>query len=232
MGPHRSRSRRRVSGTARRGGLAAALLCLAAAVSGCGIVPYFSTIIFGGDEKIPPVYEFPKEKKILVFVSNDPSLHYLSGVEMVRTNLANAISDQLLEHQVAASTVSQARLMNVLEQMSERASMVEIGKACGADFVLRVRIEKLSFQDIPNTTLYTGRMQTAVRVIDVGKGRVFPPVEEWHYLKPLTLVPADDASPTYANVVAKTLVLKMSDTIAKLFYEHDAPKGGDPMSME
>ena len=209
-----------------------ALLCLAVGVTGCGVLPYFSTIIFGGNEKIKPLYEFPKEKKILVFVENDPSLYYLSGVEMVRAELASRISDHLLEQQVAVGTISQARLMNALEQLPDRASMSEIGNMCGADFVLRVRIEKLSFQDVPNTTLYTGRMQTAARVIDVNVGKVFPPVEQKYPVDPVTLQPADDSSPTYATVVAKALAIRMSDTIAKLFYEHEAPTSGDPMSME
>jgi len=208
------------------------LLALTATLAGCGVLPWVVTTIFGGNEKVKPLYEFPPDKRILVFVENDPALNYLAGVELVRTNLANVVSDQLVEHGVAASTVSQSRLQNALEQLPERASIGEVGKACSADFVLYVQIEKLSFQDVPNTTLYTGKMQTVVRVIDVEKGKVFPPVEAKHPVPDVTLTPTDDTSPTYTSHVAKNLALRMGDNIAKLFYEHELPKHRDLMSVE
>jgi len=217
-----------------RNGLLSVLLVLSLAgvLAGCGVVPWVTNTIFGRNEKVKPKYEFPKGKTLLVFVESDPALNYLAGVELVRVSLANVIGEQLVENQAVASYVSQNRLQNVLEQLPELASIGEVGQRCGADFVLYVQIEQLSFQDVPNTTLYTGRMQTAVKVIDVTQGKVFPPVEAKYPLKEIKLTPTDDTSPTYTNVIAKVLAIKMGDNIAKLFYEHELPKNGDPMLME
>ncbi|MCL2701707.1 MAG: hypothetical protein FWE88_08440 [Phycisphaerae bacterium] len=229
MTPHPTRLQRFIK-PAHRLIAAATLLLLAGGAAGCGVVPWIVTQ-FRGPEKVKPKYEFPPEKTILVFVENDPALGYLSGVELVRADLANLVSALLVEHKVAARTVSQARLQNALEQLPERAAISEVGKRCDADFVLYVQIEKLSFQDIPNTTLYTGRMKTSVKVIDVNQGKVFPPVETKHSVPQITLPPVDENSPTYANVVAGALIVKMADNITKLFYEHEKPRS-EPMSLE
>ena len=209
-----------------------ALLTLTSILGGCGFIPW-AVANLAPPEKSTPVYEFPKCKKILVFVENDPSLAFVSGLEIVRADLAEQIEQQLVEHEVAGSTIPQARLQNSLDDMpNKRAGIPEVGKKVGADLVLYVQIEKLVFQDTPNTTLWTGRMQVSIKVVDVQKGRVFPPVESVFPVKEVELPAVDDSSPTYGNVVAKALAIKMGDRVAKLFYVYELPQNGEPISMQ
>lgn len=208
------------------------LLTVTMTLGGCGVLPW-TVATFAPPEKSKPVFNIPKDKKVLVFVESDPTLTYVSGVEMVRADLAEQIDKELVKNEVVTTTIPQARLLNVLDSMSNKqASIPDVGKKAGADLVLYVKIRRLVFQDTPDTTLWTGRMQTTVKIVDVNKGPVFPTVEKDYPVKSVELPPVDDSSPTYSNVVAKALAIKMGDRIAKLFYEYDLPKTGEPISLE
>jgi hypothetical protein len=200
-----------------------ALLAGAAMTSGGCAVFAWTAAAFAPPQKVKPVFEFPRGKKVLVFVDSDYPLSY----EPVKSQFTEEISRQLLENKIAASTVPYPLLQNLLDAPSQRTlSVSEVGAKAGAEMVLYVKVEKFSVKDEESTPLWIGRMSATVRVVEVGKGRIWPKDQGEFILPAMELHPVDELSPSYGQQVAQELAVKMGDRIAKLFYEHTVPNTG------
>ena len=191
------------------------LMLAALAQPGCQIFAW-TVAQFGKPPKVKPVYEIPKDKKILVFVDSDVPLNF----EPIKCNLTEELNSQFIGNKIAGSVVSYVKLMDVLESTKKRLSVSEVGKKLDADYVLYVRIEKFSVKDEEATTLWQGKLQVAVRLVDVQKGKVWPTDQKEYVLPLIELSPVDESSPGYGADIARQLSQQMADEVAKLFYEH------------
>lgn len=200
----------------------ASLVLVVGSLCGCANISYL-VATFAPPKKVKPLYEFPKGKKVLVFVDSDTPLSY----EPVKSLLTEELNKQLVENKAVASTIPYNQMMDLMDiKTNQRMAVSDIGAKLGADLVLYVRVERFSVRDDEANPLWTGSMKATVRVVAVGNGRVWPKDQNDYFVPPVELQPVDDLSPTYGQEVAQELATKMADRIAKLFYEYTVPNIG------
>lgn len=204
--------------------LSLVLLAASAVLTGCPAVAW-TAAQFAPPQKVKPIFEMPKDQKVLVFVDSDRPLSF----EPIKGMLTDNLNKQLLDHKIAASVVSRNRLLDVLDEPREHMlSNAEVGQKVGADLVLYIKIEKFSVKDDEASPLYVGRLSVTARLIDVKNlKRIWPTDQNEHVVQPLELNPVDESSPSYGNVVATALAEGMSDRLAKFFYEYTVPNTGE-----
>ncbi|MHC4294948.1 MAG: hypothetical protein ACYSTL_05125 [Planctomycetota bacterium] len=203
------------------------LLTLTLSLAGCQPVIGWLVNVFAPPKKVAPVYAPPPDKKVLVFVddlTNPVSYAPIKGL------LTKRLNDRLIEHRVAADVVPHGELLTLMAATPEfnQLGIVQVGSQLGADLVLYIHIDEFSLKDNEATPLWTGKLRTKVRLIDVQKGllkqqpRLFPEDRPEGYPVKDVETPAEThPSPRYGEDLAKTLADKMADRIAKLFYEHE-----------
>jgi len=206
----------------------AALAAICPGIGGCAIVSW-TVAQFAPPQKVEAVYKPPEDKKILVFVDD-----YLNPQDCgeVKRELTERLGKQLIEHGVAAKTVSFRRLVNLMAATPEfnELAVVQVGSRLGADIVLYVHVDNYTLKDSEVSPLWKGELEVSVRVVDVAARKRLWPLDRRKYpLKPVRLSPVQDPSPTYAAKISRQLAERMSDRIAKLFYDHtvdvrDTPK--------
>jgi hypothetical protein len=202
----------------------AALCCLIAwGVGGCvQSIPWFATVL-APPEKHVAIFKPPKDKKILVLVEDRPRpINY----DALKVELMDKINQQLIDHKVAASVVPSERLQELSVSTNDfgRLSTSEIGQRLGADLVLYVQIDRFTLKD-DATTLWQGRLATSVWMVDVKEGRIWPKerVKSSGYpVGPIELQPEEDSSVSFGTEITRKLTNRMSDRIAKLFYDYES----------
>lgn len=204
----------------------AALLGLLAMSNAACAIPAVIAAKFAPPKKVPPEFELPKGKNVLVFV--DDMLNPVS-YEPIKIQLTSRLNEHLVAHEVAAKTVSHDRLAALIAATPSfnLLSVSEVGQKLGADVVLYVRVDDFALKDVGAQQLWRGRIETTVRMVGVEAGRLWPkgriaghtmpPVE-----KPITV----QASDSYADDLTNEMAAEMADKIAKLFYEHEEPYEG------
>lgn len=205
----------------RRTTLAGALLLLPALV-GCNPAVTVAGIkhLFNLPDTIEPVFEPPKDMKVLVFVDD---LGKPVDYQPMKRELANRIGEQLIKNEVAASVVPYSKI----EQLAASAPdfdalyVTDVGKRLGADLVLYVFIDYLSLHDRETGILWRGELAVRIQWLDADKPeRLWPMGSRYYPVKPVTLPTIQDTSAAYGETVADKLATQTADRIAKLFYEH------------
>ena len=194
---------------------------LAMGNASCAVVAWFAAQ-FAPKEKVEAEYEPPKGKKVLVFVDD-----ILSPVtyEPVKIELTNQLNRQLLAHRVAGKTLSYDRLADMIAATPDfnLLSVSEVGEKLGAELVLYVQIDRFALRDDAAKELWHGRLQATVRVVEVGKGRLWPKDRPGGYpLEEVETPVSTDSSPTYGDEITRSLAAQMGEQIARLFYDHEA----------
>ncbi len=188
---------------------------------GCGAPIAWLVAQFAPPQKIEPVYEFPKNKKVLVFV--DDLLNPVSYIA-VKNDLTKKLNRQLTEHGIVKDVISYDRLMDLKGAMPKfnQLAISEVGNKLGADVVLYVQIDKFSLKDDEESPLWHGNFEATIRMVDVDKGRLWPKDRPSGYpVEPVKTPTQDNLSTTYGSELASQLATMMADKIAKLFYEHE-----------
>lgn len=204
------------------------LLGAVAGLSGCGAVAWL-VAQFAPPVNVPAVYKPPEGKTILVFA--DDLLSEVS-FEPAKSRLTQRLNQLLVEHEVAAKTVSYDRLLDLITVTPDfnKLSVMEVGQKLGADIVLYVRVDDFSLKDNEVSPLWHGRLAATVRMVDTrakdpSEVRLWPKDRpEGHAMEPIDLPPVDETSPTYGNILTGTLADQMADNIVKLFYDHKEPR--------
>ncbi len=213
----------------RRMFLLCVLVVLMGPLAGCQPLIGWFVNAFAPPRKVKPLYVLPSGKKILVFVDD---IRNPVSYTPVKGQLTDTLNRLLLEHEVAAEIVPYEDFLGLMAAMPEfnELGIVNVGDRLHADLVLYIHLDEFSLKDNEATPLWTGRMRSKVRLIDVQKGLLKREARLWpedrpdgYPVKPIELPPTTHPSPRYGEDLAKILADKMAERIARFFYEHKVP---------
>ncbi len=189
-------------------------------IAGCGEGMGYLAYVFTGPKKVDPVYNFPRGKKVLVFV--DDMAMPVSDIA-IKSELTDRLNKKLVDNGVAAQCVPYQQLLNLMAATPDfnSLSIGKIGAKLQADLVLYVNIDEFTLKEEEGVPLWRGKLKTTLRVIDTKDGRLWPVDQVWGYpVGAVETPPSSDSSPTYGTIVTKALAKLASSKIAKLFHEH------------
>ncbi len=212
-----------------RGPLAAAAAIAAVVLGGCAPFAYVAAQ-FAPPERVAPVYEPPKGKTWLVFVDD---FRQTVNYEPVRRALTEQLNERLIEEDVAAEVVSYDRLMELVARAPDFGKMRvgEVGRQLGAEVVLYVDLKSFRLKEHDQTSLWTGMIQTEVRLVSPESERLWPQdcgPDQGYEMTPVALPPVDEASETYAGELTRELAGKQATEIARLFHQYEIRPGQPP----
>lgn len=171
---------------------------------------------------IPAEYKPPFDRKVLVFVDD---MKLPVSYEQIKTDLADRLNVQLLEHRVASKVIPSENLQNFVAMTPKfnQLSVAEVGKELGADLVLYVEIIRFSLRDSDFTPVWQGRLATSIRWVDVkSTKRLWPTDRLDGFDVPLLETPTvENSSPSYGAEIARQLAEEMASQIAWKFYDHE-----------
>ena len=208
--------------------LAMSMLLVAAAAScgGCTQLIAWMAAQFTPPKKIKPLFEFPKDKKILVLVEDRP----FPSPYHVKYQLTERVNQKLREQKILREPIPYDRVQDLATARDfQQLAISQVGQKLGADLVLYVQVEDYALKDNPYSPLWHARLETSVWVVDVQTGeKLWPKTStknSGHRVKPSEYSHTEDPSIT-GDLVVNTLSEETADRIAKLFYEHE--EAADP----
>ncbi len=194
--------------------------------SGCNIVgPAF--LLVHGPEKIPQVYDLPKERPTVIFF-DDRAGHIARSTTRERvTGAAEAamlkakVVDRLLDSRAAAAYVAN-------EPRGDLKSISEVGQAINAEVVVYVIPDLFTMSTDGQTFAPTARLR--VKVIDATADARLWPEEREGYTFDVTSVTRQGAPPT-DTASLREAEDRFADLvglrIAQLFYKHEVETVAD-----
>lgn len=200
------------------------IIFLSGALGGCSPGLGWLGSVFAPPEKIKAVYHPPKGKKVLVFVDDIKRPVSYSPIKGELTRLLNR---RLTEANVAAETVPYEKMLDLVAATPDfnHLPVATVGRRLGAELVVYVHIDKFSLKEEEIGTLWQGRFEASVRVVDVRKGVLWPkdrPMDGFD-VPPIKTPATIEVSPTYGRKLSQELAEKMAERIAFLFYDHEVP---------
>lgn len=207
------------------GGVSALSIALgSAALAGCNIVaPAF--YIVHGPEKVPAQFELDKERPTVVFV--DDRANRLPRRTM-RQTIGEAAQAALLSEKAVDDVIDTRGALSAasLDRAGQAISIVDIGKAVGAEVVIYAVVD--GFTMSADGQSYSPEALLRVKVIDVtADKRVWPTEKEGH---PLSL----KFPPRTSDVPKTAAELRLAEEdvgrlvglgLAQLFVEYERTKG-------
>ena len=208
--------------------LAMSMLLAAAAAScgGCTQLIAWMAAQFTPPKKIKPLYEVPKDKKILVLVEDRP----FPSPYHVKYQLTQRVNQKLIEQKIIREAIPYDRVQDLSTARDyQQLAVSQIGQKLGADLVLYIQVEDFALKDNPYSPLWRARLKTSVKFVDVQTGeRLWPKTTtgtSGHPVKTAEYSHTEDPSIT-GDLVVNTLAEETADRIAKFFYEHE--EAADP----
>jgi hypothetical protein len=207
------------------------LLILAVApLGGCQVLIWLDAVLCP-TEPVAAMYEIedPEEKLILVVV-DDRDIDEAVNCARLQEELTEAINVELLANDVVGTAVSFDTIQNLYTsrpQFRYTLPFETMAEMVHADLVLHVRILAFRLKESEEGPIWNGRLETSVRLLSADDTILFPkdrPVDGIAIEK-TTLSNNQSASGTYAIQLTHDLAVDQAKKIAKLFYEHDAPRG-------
>jgi hypothetical protein len=207
-----------------------------ASVGGCANMFAWFVAVASPPKKIEPLYELPKDKKILVFVDDRPAP---VSYETVKYELAARVSRKLVDQKLVKETIPYDRIVDLsMSKDYGRLSITEVGQRLGAEVVVYVQIDSFSLRDTPYSPLWKGKLATQVWVVDPMKPeRLWPkdvPDKHGYLVPPVEFKHTENPSPTFGEEIARSLTEEMADKIIDLFHEHvedEASRLGEPEKL-
>lgn len=196
-------------------------------LSGCAGVAWLAAIL-AQPKKVPAVCKVPEDKKILVLIDSDPAL---GDCGQIKRALTKQLNKQFTDHKVARKTVPYVEILRLMAEAPDfyMLNAPQVGDRLGSDLVVRVIVDRFSLRDDPASLLWQGQLRVKVQLSDVKKGhRLWPKGRGHQTISPLELPPHFASSEDYSLRVVEELAEKMSDRVAKLFYDHEV----DPTKPE
>ena len=149
------------------------LVLAAALAAGCNILgPIF--VIAQGPPKIPAEHDLDRQRTVAVVIDDPDSIVPSLGYRRV---MLATVQERLAERAKVREVIDSRDTMAVLQRDSarERMSLVEIGRAIGAEQVVWARVEGFSLA--ARTGEYRPNAQLRVKVIDVTENEKAWPIE-------------------------------------------------------
>jgi hypothetical protein len=187
------------------------------ALAGC-LLPVAAMEKMFPKDRVAPRFAMPARKTVLVFP--DDVARPLS-YPPVKRRLAEKVNELLIEKGLAARTVPYDRLVELRgeEPNFDRMHVPTVGRRCGAELVVHIAIDRLTLKETPIETLWRGRFEVRVKVVDVKKGRIWP--DELAGLSVSVQEPTtENTSETYGAELSRKLADKLAVKIAGLFHAH------------
>lgn len=195
-------------------------------VSGCNIVgPAF--LLVHGPEKIPQVYDLPKERPTVIFlddraghITRAPTRDRVTAAAEAALLKADAV-ERLLDSRAAAAFVAN-------EPRGDLKSISEVGRAVNAEVVVYVTPELFTMSADGQTFAPTARLR--VKVIDAVADTRLWPEEREGYVFDVTAATRQGTAPTDAADLREAED-RFADLIglrlAQLFYKHEVETVAD-----
>jgi hypothetical protein len=178
------------------------------------------------EEKVKAEYHLGKGR-LLVLIDEDKG--WLSDAS-VRPLLMERLAKDLAEHKVNEHVVPYDEVVSLRQQdrSFDRRGAREIGQRLKADQVLHINVRKFTLHDEDVQPAYRGRFEATVKVLDVHATkpedvRLWPRSVEGRTLEVTTDLDVGTGS-GYDQTLTRRLCEEMAEKIAKLFYDHTAPK--------
>jgi hypothetical protein len=183
-------------------------------ISGCKMVPGIAYLIMGND--IEAEYEELQGKRVMVVCRPPSTLDFrFGGVDRKISKRVGALLSQNVKE------IDVVKHSDVEEWTDERgwADLEELATEVKADLIVRIDLE--DFDLLKGPTLYQGRAETLITVIDMNDGGR----EVW--TKPMgeVLFPENSAVPAQEKALGhfqRQYLELLSQRIARHFYKHDA----------
>lgn len=195
-----------------------ACLVVSLAMSGCAVIAYVTAKI-RGPKKIPAECTLPDDTRTLVLVDAQ------SSREKVKRFLTNALNKELTSRGLVDEIVPYEDIvaLRLATPGYNRLKASEIGEKLKAKTVIHVHITKFALKDNRQDVMWHGQVEARVKVIAVPVKRLWPRDRPAGVLVgPVGQDETIDLSSTYASKLTAVLCIQMADTVAKLFYEHEA----------
>ena len=201
-----------------RGWCVLAMLACGLCAAGCNIAgPAY--VLLAGPPKVPAEYRLDRQRTVAVVIDDPDSIVPSMGYRRVMLST----TQELLAEKAKIREVVDARdTMAVLQRDSarERMSVVDIGRAIGADQVVWARVE--GFNLAAPTGEYRPNAQLRVKVIDVEKNeRAWPTDTPAGYSMDVTMRVRSDFTPGSGpeqRAAMEELAQYTGRALAELFY--------------
>lgn len=189
-------------------------------LSGCALSVVDLTATMIGP---PPVQaEFvPQRKPMVVLVIDPPDpTGAIGDAEPIATELERTIRDHNVAPIVESSRVSSLRSRSPVQYAM--MTPAQIGRAVGAEQILRVAIMRSSLDSGASADMLKGQIAASVTLLDTGSGAVLFPTDgaaaaTITYATPMLRI-GDEVN---AATVRQNMCTGLADRIAKLFYAHE-----------
>jgi len=205
--------------------LVTVLCLLAVSTAGCQVFAW-AVVVFFPKPKVPAMYEFDNDLRVLVFPDNP---HCPLEYPYIRDQLAEKLNHRLTQQDLVADTVPFESLRIHQEQMDRRYRLTEgqpapldaLASKVGADAVLYIDIRQFSLRNTPEAPLWTGKLGVMVQVVDAQNQRLWPAMDQAEgYPVSVQIAPTANDSTTYGLTLTEKLAERMAEQISQLFYEH------------
>lgn len=194
-----------------------------AALPGCNIAgPAYYFV--RGPEKIRRAYTLDEKRPTLVFVDDRGSV---LPDRMVRREIANVAQQRLLDEGVLEDVISFDSALSATggDSFSRPMSIVEIGRAVGAEVVIYATMDRFALSS--DGVTYEPTAAARVKVIDVAAGeRDFPTGMQESFPIGVTLNPRQGTAPTTSGerrAAQRDLAEQLGVNLANVFLDHHPP---------
>jgi len=207
-----------MTGRVRRFLLSAACCAAVLPTGGCAIGNWLAAMTLP-PPKDPALFEIPEGKTVLV-LPDDPFSRV--AYEPFRQDLATEINRLLVENEVTKAAIPFQDLadLEVRTNNLDGLSSGEIRRKLGADIVIYVPITQWALKDDPASTIWHGRTNMLVRVIDVDEGLLWPRDRRDGWPIEPVEIPTGETSAGYATTMSRKLALAAAKRVAEMFYDH------------
>ncbi len=193
----------------------AAISTIAVIQSGC-VIPFAANFLHAvGADLVPPEYEGFEEKTVAIITATDGSQYSQDVVAREMNRMVGAIISNKIDKVVLVreDQIDQWRDVHGWDEND----FTEIGKGVKADKVIAIEVSELRLQE--GATLFRGRCEAQVQVIDVATGEVeyTRRLDDFTYPK----FAGQDITETTESRFRKLYLTMLSKEIARSFHPYD-----------
>ncbi len=201
-----------------------------APLGGCQVLIWLDAVL-KPTEPVAALYEIedPEEKTLLVVI-DDRDIDEAVNCARLREELTEAINVEFLANDIVGKAISfdtVQSLYTARPQFLYSLPFQTMAEMTNADMVLHVRILAFRLKESEEGPIWNGRLETSVRLLSSEDTVLYPkdrPVDG-HTIDKSTLSNSQSSSGTYAIRLTHDLAVDQAVKIAKLFYEHEVPRG-------
>lgn len=193
-------------------GRAAVVTGLALSCAGCGVL-HTAMIVFKGQD-VPADFKGLNGKRVAVICRPADTF----GIDSVQAagDLARDVGGLLRENVPRITVISHSEVEKWYDLTGEE-SFAELGKALNAELVVGIDLEHFSLHE--GSTLYQGKAEVQITVVDPTDGKVVWETVLSNFRFPTNAIPALEKP---ENSFRREFVRILAERISIYFYKHDA----------